>query len=185
MCLDISGNSAAASTTSPITPTPLSSTVTSTGPTPLPSAHLKGALLPRGFVCWAGSECRNLRNPLPIFSVCTWRLNRFHGNDGHVVYEPDFLLHKRLSVGDAAEHPVIAGHGFNASANFFLRGKDFAARILIGELRLVSHQRLEARFELVGDVDDKRRAYVAIKAGINNLEGTMSRTLRRQLGESR
>jgi hypothetical protein len=50
--------------------------------------------------------------------------SRLHWDCQHIVHQANFFLHERFGVGDAAEQAVIAGHGFHARANFFLRGED-------------------------------------------------------------
>ena len=63
----------------------------------------------------------------------------------------------------------------DAGANLVMRREEIFARFLIAELRLVGQDRGELAFELLADIDDKRRTNVVIKRGINNLERTMWR----------
>src|SRR5579862_159393 len=88
--------------------------------------------------------------------------DRLHRNRHHIVDQAHFLLDEWFSVGDSAHHAVEAGHGLDARANFFLRGKYVAAGFLIAELRFVGHQRRETSFKLIADVHNESRSDVAV-----------------------
>src|SRR6185437_1904429 len=103
----------------------------------------------------------------------TTPLDRFHRDGRYILDQANFLLQEWLAVCDSCERAVEARHGFDAGTDFGASGKDIFAGFLVTELRLVGHERLEARFELIGDIYDKGRADIVIQGRVDNFEGAM------------
>ena len=61
-------------------------------------------------------------------------LNRLDRDRRQVLHQPDFLLHKRLSVLHAGKQAIEACHGVDASADFRVRRENTLPGFLIGEL---------------------------------------------------
>src|SRR6185437_10559407 len=100
----------------------------------------------------------------------TTPLDRFHRDGRYVLDQANFLLQEWLAVGDSCERAVEARHGFDAGADFGASRKDIFAGFLVTELRLVGHERLEARFELVRDVHDKSGTDIVIQGRVDDFE---------------
>src|SRR5579863_5239321 len=97
--------------------------------------------------------------------------DRFHRNHCQIFYQSHFLLQEWFRIRHASKEAIEACHSFDASANFGLSGEQILTRFLIAELRLVRHQRLETRFEQLGDVNDERRPDIVVKRRVDDLEG--------------
>src|SRR5215469_14014975 len=101
------------------------------------------------------------------------RSDGFHGNRGEVFDEPYFFLQEGLAVSYPCEHLVESRHGFHPGSDFGAGGEDVLAGFLIAELGFVGHERLQAGFELIADIDNKGGAYVEVERRVDDLERAM------------
>src|SRR5438552_4763657 len=118
------------------------------------------------------AECRKCR---PQTSCSPARSDRFDGNRQQVLHQPDLFLQERFGVSNAAEHTVETRHGIHALANFIVSREQVLTRLLIAELRFVSHDGRKLPLKLVADIYYKRWPHVVVQRGIENLERPMPR----------
>ena len=78
----------------------------------------------------------------------------------------------------------MAGFCEGTLANLFFGNEQRASRLLIRILRLVSHERLVALIDERSDINDERGAHVGVEAGVDDLERTVRRSFRFDLGQS-
>jgi hypothetical protein len=93
---------------------------------------------------------------------------------GHQVGDAGyFALDEGLGVADAGEEAVVAGGGEGALADVVFGDEEAGSGGLGSVLGAVGEERLQARLDVGGDVDDEGGADVGVERGVEDLVGAV------------